>query len=323
MKMNPIDRKPKETPENIFYGVNVNDKEAVQKEYERLQRQHRKVTVVVIIVLAILAVIGFDFVRVNFMESKPLFAKSERVDGGTLFSGLGYKVLYCENGERYLGSVLYKTCEEVDMSTFSSFLLNEFKEYAYSKKILDKNNLSNFVINEVLKDEENEEGGIDYIVDVTYECSDGSTKCFKSGKEFYTTRNNKIYLKLNKYNEVYEMVTFKDTGDYVEKLNEDYTLKVREYLKNNGMLVQDNIRIFEVKLVSNNGKYKFRGNVYVDSYLIEINYWCSDNGNTCVTPFDKKDIDGDFTNLSYNASLFLDEENNVALVGPREYLDIG
>ena len=39
--MQPIDRKPVETPENNFYGVNVNDKVAVEAEFVRLQKQHK------------------------------------------------------------------------------------------------------------------------------------------------------------------------------------------------------------------------------------------------------------------------------------------
>ena len=35
--MLPIDKKPVETPENNFYGVDVNNKEAVEKEFERLK----------------------------------------------------------------------------------------------------------------------------------------------------------------------------------------------------------------------------------------------------------------------------------------------
>lgn len=320
--MNPIDRKPKEIPRNMFYGVDVNDKQAVQKEYERLQKQHRKITILVIVVLAILGIICFDFCRVNFMDQKPIFATQKKVDGGTLFSGLGYKVLYCENGERYLGSVLYKSCEEVDMSTFSSFIYNELSSYGEKKKIIDKNNLASLTINEIVRDEENEEGGSDYLLDVTYECKDGSNKCFVTDKEFNTNANNKIYIKVNRYNEIYSLLTFKNSGEYYNQLNEEFTEKVKAYFIENDKLEEENLRYFKVRLISNNGKYKFRGNVYADSYLISVDYTCNDNGNECVTAIDKKDIDGDYANLSFMAAMLLDPDNGVLLVGPREYLEI-
>lgn len=88
------------------------------------------------------------------------------------------------------------------------------------------------------------------------------------------------------------------------------------------MLEEANVNKFKLGLFSNNGKYKFRGNTYADSYLIEINYLCNDNSNTCVKPFDKKDYEGDYANLQFFASMFLNEDNEVVLVGNREYLDI-
>ncbi len=320
--MNPINRKPNNTTRNVFYGVDINDKAAVQKEYEKLQKQHRKVTIIVVIVLLILSVIGFDFVRVNFMEAKPFFATSKRVEGGTLFSGLGYKVLYCENGERYLGSVLYKNCENIDMETFSEVVYNKFKDYVIKKKIVNENELKSLKINEIVRDEDNDASGGDYLLDITYECNDGSNKCFKTDKEFNSNINNKVYIRFNKYNEIYDLLTFKNSGEYYKKLNDDYTIKVRDYLIQDNRLNLDNVKEFKVRLVANNGKYKFRGNVYADSYLITVNYTCKDNSNECVTVYDKKDLDGDYANLSFNASMFLDDTNNVLLVGPREYLEI-
>ena len=71
--MNIVNKKPQQT-KNVFYGVDVNDKQAVEKEYKRLQSQHRKITILVIIVLAFLGVVGFDFYRVNFIGGKPIFA---------------------------------------------------------------------------------------------------------------------------------------------------------------------------------------------------------------------------------------------------------
>jgi len=192
--LNIVNKKPQQT-KNVFYGVDVNDKQAVEKEYKRLQSQHRKITILVIIVLAFLGVVGFDFYRVNFIGGKPIFAVHKKVDRGTLFSGLGYKVLYCDNGERYIGSVLYKTCEEPDIVTFTHVVYEKLVDYGIKNKIIEMKNLNNLTINSLEKDEENDQGGSDYLLDITYECKDGSSKCFKTDKEFNNHLNKKIYIR--------------------------------------------------------------------------------------------------------------------------------
>lgn len=320
--MNIIGKKPVDNSKNVFYGIDVNDKQAVEKEYKRLQRQHRRITILVIIVLAILGVIGFDFYRVNYVGGKPLFAVSKKVERGTLFSGLGYKVLYCENGERYVGSVLYKTCEEVDEITFTHVVYEKLIDYASDNKIVDIKNLKKMEIVNLAYDEDNDQEGKDYLLDISFECNDGSSKCFRTGKEFYDPFNVKVYVSLNRYNEIYQMLTFKDKGEYYNSLVETYTEKVETYFKENQLLDEENVKLFKLGFASNNGMYKFRGTTYADTYLISIDYACNDNSNDCVKYFDKKDIDGDYANLSFYASLFLDAEGEVALIGPREYLDI-
>lgn len=320
--MNIIGKKPVDNSKNVFYGIDVNDKQAVEKEYKRLQRQHRRITILVIIVLAILGVIGFDFYRVNYVGGKPLFALSKKVERGTLFSGLGYKVLYCENGERYVGSVLYKTCEEVDEITFTHVVYEKLIDYASDNKIVDIKNLKKMEIVNLAYDEDNDQEGKDYLLDISFECNDGSSKCFRTGKEFYDPFNVKVYVSLNRYNEIYQMLTFKDRGEYYNSLVETYTEKVETYFKENQLLDEENVRFFKIGFVKNNGVYKFRGTIYADTYLMSIDYSCNDNSNECVKYFDKKDIDDDYANLSFYASLFLDAEGEVALIGPREYLDI-
>ncbi len=320
--MNIIDKKPKETPKNVFYGVDVNDKQAVEKEYQRLQKQHRQVTILVIIVLLALGFIAFDFYRVNAIGGKPIFAISEKVDKGTLFNGLGYKVLYCENGERYVGSVLYKTCEETDVTTFTHIVYEKLIDYGKKNKVIDINNLKKLDILKLERDSSNDQDGSDYILDITYECNDGSSKCFKTDKEFNNPNNIKIYVGINKYNEIYRILTFKNSGVYYDSLIETYTEKIKTYMLDNQLLDEENLRTFVVDFVSNNGKYKFRGNTYADTYLISINYLCLDSGNECVKAFDKKDIDGDYANLNFYASLFLAEDGEISLIGPREYLEI-
>ncbi len=75
-------------------------------------------------------------------------------------------------------------------------------------------------------------------------------------------------------------------------------------------------------MVENHGKFKFRGTVYAESYLIQVDYLCHDGDNNCVTPVDKEDTEGDYANLSFLASVFMDAEGNILLIGPKQYLDL-
>lgn len=320
--MRIIDKKPMETSENIFYGVDVNDKKAVEREFLRLKKKHRNVTIVVLIAMMILGIIVFDFCRVNFFDARPIFAIEKKVEKGTLFKGIGYNVLYCSNGEKYLGSVLYKTCEEPDMIEFSNLLYEKVVNYAVEEKIMDKSKLKEFNIKSVVFDEENKEGGSDYLANMSYSCKNDKTTCFKFKKEYYDTENINAYIRINKYNEVYDIIPFKTTGAYYDTLVETYTEKVKTYLIDNEKLDAENLRSFSLAFRENYGKYNFRGTLYADSYLVEINYMCLDNGNECVHAVDKKDYEGDYSNLIFFASMFVDENGDVKLIGPREYLDL-
>lgn len=320
--MNIIDKKRVDSSKNVFYGVDVNNRQAVEKEFERLKKKHRRFTILVIIVLCILGVFIFDFWRVNFIGGKPIFAISSSVENGTMFKGLGYSVLYCDNGDRYIGSVMYKTCDEINENDFKSFMYKLFVDYEIENKKIDKDNLDTLVLNSVTFDEENSNGGSDYLLDFSVTCKDGSKKCFKYGKEIDDYSNLLIYVSINRYNEIDEVKTFKNSGVYFDKLNEEYTEKVKNYLISEGKYVNDNVREFKVSLVSNHGKRKFRGNDYADSYLVIINYLCLDNSNTCVVPYDKEDFEGDYANLAFYSSMYLDNDNNILLMGPRQYLDL-
>lgn len=320
--MKYVDRKPSKASANYFYGVDVNDKVAVQNEFERLKKQHRIVTIVVIIALAILSIVFFDFLRVNYIGGKPIFAIENKVEHGTMFSGLGYKVLYCDNGERYTESVLYKSCGEIDQNKFSNVLYERLVEYSVDNKMIDKNNLEFLRVNNFLFDEYNDEGGSDYHVNVSFSCNDGTSNCFKTKKEFYDIKDADIYVRFNKFNEVYDIIYFKNSGEQYKKLSEIYEEKIKEYMINNNMINIENLRSYSIKLIENSGRYVFRDNVYPDSYLVEINYLCNDNGNSCVEPFDRQDQEGDFSNLSFYASVFVDMDDNVILVGPKEYLKL-
>lgn len=320
--MRIIDKKPRETPENIFYGVDVNDKAAVEREFLRLRKIHRNVTIVAVIALLILAVFVFDFCRVNFFDAKPILAIEEKVDKGTLFSGLGYKVLYCNNGEKHIGSVQFKTCTEPEPVEFSNFVYKQLVDYAVKEEILVESNLESFVINSVVADEFNEEGGSDYLTNISYVCKDGSVTCFKTKKEYYDINDVTLYVRINKYNEVYDIIPFKGSGDYYEIIVADYTEKLKTYLIENELLDEENLRNFKLTLADNYGKYNFRNTTYADSYLIQIDYMCVDNSNTCIKAIDNKDNEGDYANLSFYASMFVDQDENILLVGPREYLDL-
>lgn len=320
--MRIIDKKPMETPENVFYGVDVNNKVAVEKEFLRLKKQHRNATIVVVVALLILGVFVFDFCRVSYFDAKPLLAFEKKVEKGTLFTGLGYKVLYCSNGEKYLGSVLYKTCEDPDMIEYSNLIYEKVVDYAVSNKLMNKKALKDFNIVSLTYDEANDKGGSDYLANISYECKNGSVTCFKTKKEFFDTKNVNLYIRIDKYNEVYDIIPFKTTGAYYELLVQQYVENAKTYLIENQKLDEANLRSFKLKIIENKGKSKFRGTVYADSYLIELNYMCLDNSNTCVSAIDKKDYEGDYSNLVFFASMFVDENGVVQLIGPREYLDL-
>ena len=68
--MQPINKKPVETPENNFYGVDVNNRMAVEQEFTKLQGQHRMVTIVVIVLL--LAVIHQKKALIKHLNIKQL-----------------------------------------------------------------------------------------------------------------------------------------------------------------------------------------------------------------------------------------------------------
>ncbi len=320
--MQIIDKKPDQITENNFYGVDVNNKAKVQEEFNRLKKRHSNITILVVVVLIILGILCFDIVRVTEMGGKPILAIEQTVDGGRLFSGLGYKVLYCDSGERYAGTVLYNSCGEVDNITISNLVYQKFVDYSIDNKTLDKNKLKELTFNTVIVDGKNDKDGSDYFVNLSYECKEDNNKCFKTDKEYFDNKDVDLYVRLNKYNEVYSVVSFIKDSNHTKELNKMYTEKVKQYLIDNQKLTEDNLRNIEIKLTENHGRYKFRGIVYADSYLLEISYMCTDGSNECVKAFDKEDAEGDYSNLMYYASMFVDHEDNVMLVGPRQYLEL-
>jgi hypothetical protein len=227
--MQPIDRKPDEVLQNNFYGIDVNNHEAVKKEFERLQKQHRTVTIVVVIVLLILSFFIFDFIRVTELGGKPVFVLEKKIEDGTKFVGIGYEVLYCNNGERYVGSVVYKKCVKEDSVTVSNFVYKKFVDYVVKNKLLDKSSLDNLVFTVVEFDSSNDDGSNDYHVNLKYTCKNRK-KCLKLSNEYYTNDNVNLYVRLDKYNEVSEIMPFKNSGLYYDKLIQLYLDKLKTYM---------------------------------------------------------------------------------------------
>ncbi len=315
--------KPKVHDETNYYqGVDLNDKKAVQKEFRKRRAAHTFFTLIMIAMFVGLGIIAFDYYRVLKLGGRPIFATKENVTGGTLYKGIGYQVLECDDEQRYVASVVYQTCttEEHD-SSFKKVLYDSLIRFAEEKEIIDKKNFVSLTINEYTFDEKNEKEGSDYLLDVTVECKD-NTKCFKTTKEMNDPNNFKLFLRIDKYTSVYDIVYFKESGAYYDSLVEQYKEKVKQYFIDNNMVAVDNLRSFNIRFAKSNGKVKFRENVYADSYLISVSYMCIDGKNTCVAPFDKKDFEGDYSNMYFFASMFVDENGEIKLIGPREYLDL-
>ncbi len=313
--------KPKVHDETNYYnGVDLNDKKAVRKEFNKRRATHTFFTLIFIAIFAALGVVAFDYFRVYEMNGKPVFAVKKAVDGGSLYKGIGYEVLYCENGERYLGAVLYQSCIETEEEvSFKNVLYKSLVDYATEKEILDKDNLDSLTINSYTFDEKNEQEGSDYLLDLTVVCKNNKN-CFKATKSLKDPNNFKVIMRIDKYTSVYDLVYFKTSGYYYEELVAKYQDKIKQYMIDNGLIETDKLRQFEVRLQKNPGKITYRGVDYDESFLISISYLCTDNNNTCIKAFDKKDDEGDYSNMYYQASVFIGADDEVLLVGPREYL---
>ena len=322
--MQPIEgRKDEGQPSNYFYGVDVTDKKAVQQEYNRLKRRHTIITIIALGVMAFLGLIVFDFVKVNFFRAKPLFSISKKVENGTLYKGIGYNVLYCKDGERYVGSVLYSSCHGFEEHTFMDTVYEKIIDYGDKNDIIKRNSFEKLELTRALYDGENEDGGWDYYIEANLTCKKGNDRCFYFKKEFYDPTKIGFYVRYDQYNDLQDIFTFKKTGAHIEELKDNYTDKVKNYFKDNGIINDEsNVRTFGIEFLDNYGKYKFRGTSYAESYLVEINYLCYDNSNQCVVPQGDIDLDGDYSNYSFMMAMFIDSDDNVALMGPKEYFDL-
>lgn len=301
---------------NYAYGVDTNDKEAMKAEYYRLKKQHRIVTIVSVLVIGILLFFGFDFFRTNMMNQKPIIAYKEKVDFGYLYHGIGYKILYCDDGTVYKGVIEKNKCNELDNSTFDKFFYNAFMDYAKTSKIVDAKNLEKLEIIKREFDENNSRGGSDYLVDIKYSCFDGGSSCFKTLKEKNDQNNIRVYVSLDSNNKVFDIVSFKDSGIYYDLIRGQFEEKVKQYKIDNGLLDEERLRSFKVKLLSNYGRYKYQDVMYADTYKIAIYYLCNDDTNTCVTG---ESVDQE--NYYFEEIMLLDEEDNIALLKNPRIID--
>lgn len=317
--------KPKVHDETNYYnGVDLNDKKAVEKEFYRQRRVHSFFTIIFIAMFGVLGVFLFDFFRVNFQEGKPLLALKQTVTGGTLYKGIGYQVLYCEDGSRHSAAVIYEDCNsnpDEEVNSFQKVLYNALVFYGTEKKFINIDNLDSLTINEYTFDEVNNQDGSDYLLDLTISCK-GDSDCFKTKKVFPDKNNIKVILRLDKANTAYDMIYFKETGAYNQSLVEQYSEKVKQYLIDNNYIKADDLRLFSIRMLEDYGLHKYKGVEYPRSYLISISYMCYSSENNCVEQFDKKDLEGDLTNMNYQASMFLDENDEIALIGHKEYLGL-
>lgn len=300
---------PNDMPSNYIYGVDTNNRQAVEKQYKKLKRRHRIVTIITIIIVGVLAFLIYDFSRVNFMDKKPFLGIKEKVDGGYIYKGIGYKAMYCDNGDIYKTYLEGKSCtiQEVDNS-YKGIVLRKFKKYLVDNKYLDEKNLKSLEIDNLIYDEDNDNGGGDYLVDVKLQCNDGGHSCMNIFKETSNQNEVKLFIRLNRENDVYDVRAFKTTGKQYNLLKEEYTRKLKQYMIDNNLLVEDNLRLFEVELLNNYGRYRFDNVMYEDAYTISIEYLCNDNSNTCVSRFDNS---LEYSNLYLEAAMFINESNEV------------
>ena len=322
--MQPIQGKKDEgQPSNYFYGVDVTNRKAVEQEYQRLKRKHYVITVIALAVIAFLGFIVFDFVKVTKLGTKPLFSIKKKVENGTLYKGIGYNVLYCKSGDRYVGYVLYDSCSEFDQKTFIDSVYEKLMKYGDDNNIVKRDSYSSLEITSAEFDEELADGGWDYYVEADLSCKGLNKRCFYFKKEFNDPSKIYFYIRYDQYNDIQDVFTFKRTGAHTKALEEEYGPKVREYFKTEGIITDDEgIRDFSIHYLDNYGKFKFRGTSYAESYLIEVNYLCYDNSNKCVKPLDDIDLDGDYSNYMFMMAMFIDENGEIALMGPKEYLDL-
>lgn len=297
---------------NYTYGVDTNDKEAIKEAYKKYRTRHIVITFFVVIVLAFLGVIIFDFYQVNANGKLPIISLKEKVDGGTLYKALGYKVLYCDNGDRYVGFMALKTCSDKEGSNqFKDILFNAMSKYLKDNKLIDYTNLTGMELLEYSVDEVESNGNTDYLVKLKYTCLDGTNKCLNLGIEYETGKDIELIVGVDKYQVVNKVSYFKKSGNYYQSLNDKYAVEIQDYLNINGNVDVDNLRYLKINLLDDYGVYKFNGFTYAKAYRARLSYTCKDDSNSCVRL--KKDIDID-ENLNYEIAIFVDSDMKVKYI---------
>ena len=314
--MNIVNKKPQETPPNIFYGVDVNDKKAVKKELHRRQFRRFIGNIVFLVVFAIVCVFAYDTIRVTFFEKHPMFYIKENVDGGVLYKGIGYSRLYCDDGHVY--NYLNKQNKCVDNSrSFSQVFYSAFKVYAINNKIIDDKNIKSMKISNMVVDGNSSYGGSNYLIDFTFTCLDDTSNCFKKLKKQDDEFNYKLYVCMDNNNVVQNITAFVPYGNFYNELVNDYSDKVKQYLIDTSHIDEELLDIFEIHLEANYGKVKYKGTYYKDSYLIKVNFTCSDSSYTCI---DFKEYSYD-KNLVFEAGMLVDDEDNILIVNKAVFGD--
>lgn len=324
--------RPVETPANIYYGVDINDKKAVKRRLTWLKFKHFFVTVLSLGILGVLGIIIFEFYRVNFLEQHPILAIKKRVDGGYLYEGLGYKSLYCDDGTKYTVYSEYTSCTDTTNTTYKEILFKAFKEYAAKNEIINESNLTNIELvsyefdetttntyTDIYTGDEVTEEFTHYLVQLSYACTDGSGKCVSFGQDYNDLNDVKVILKVNKENKVEEIDTFRTTGEYYNSVKEDLVPKVKQYLIDNGYVPDEELlKYFSLEVTQNHGKYKYNGVYYANSYVVNIYFLCVDNSNTCINYSDYATTE----NLSFDISVFVDADGEIQTIGKSMAFDI-
>ena len=294
---------------NYTYGVDTNDHEAIKRAYKKYRKKHIIITFISFISIAVLLLFVYDFYNVSVKEGTPIFALKGKVNGGYKYTGIGYKALYCDNGQKYVGFIEGKSCtSDGNISSFKDILYNEFMSYANKNKIINKGALLDLEIINYELDENTKEGNV-YAVTIKYLCNDNSKTCLKTDIEYNDQNNVKLFIGVDKYNKVYSVETFRQSGSSYEALKKEYQEKVKQYLLKSYMADEEKLKYLSIDINNYYGQYKYNSVTYANSYFITINYLCNDSSNKCVEyPARSED------NLSFTMSMLLDSNNNIALM---------
>ena len=303
----------KDNNANYFYGVNVNDKRLVQKEYNKLKSQHQRFNTIVIIVIALLLIPLGDFILVNFLNFKPILAFKETVDNGVLYHGIGYNVYVCNDGQRYNGSYNNR-CTNEFANDYISTIHDSLVEYFKDKKITNKNfediEIKNISFDENISKKEN-----DYYVNISFKC-DGSRICYKEIRPTEDPYNIDLYIRMNKYNKISSIINFKTSGIRYNQLVEEFKIKIINYYEGHNILDSQNLRNLNLYIQNNYGKLEYNNETYSNSYLVNVQYMCKQNNNDCIKYQDEMD----YNNLSFEVVVLTDNENNIRHIASKQIL---